>query len=469
MSTSAGGRRAPAGRRFRLDATVVLGVALPLLTIGALAVVDSPSAVRLPTPPEQQQLDRADLGCPTSGEQGAVLVAPAVDAGEGTVEVRWLAADEETEPEPLDVEPGAVSRVEDQPDPVLVTARDGLAPGLLASRTGGRVLAITRCPAPQPETWFTGLGAGAGHASVLELVNPDAGAAVVDVDVHATRGLLDVPDLRGIRVPGRSALQVDLSVTVPRRRDLAVRVSVSRGRAAVTVRDQIGDPGEAEPAADWVPGQKAPATSSLLLGLPAGPGSRTLSLLNPGSDEARVTVQVVSPESVFTPEGVEEIRLAPGANVSVRLGEVLAEETKRDASGLLVTGSAPVVASLSSLVDDDLAVTGVVEPFDAQATALVPRGEARLVLAGASATGVAVVVSRSESGEELGREEVELAPERSQGVDLPSRTASVEVQVQRTTVAGAVLVTGPGATVVPLVAPALVGYVPAVRPGLPQF
>jgi hypothetical protein len=208
--------------------------------------------------------------------------------------------------------------------------------------------------------------------------------------------------------------------------------------------------------------------SSLLLGLPAGPGSRTLSLLNPGSDEARVTVQVVSPESVFTPEGVEEIRLAPGANVSVRLGAVLAEETKRDASGLLVTATAPVVASLSSLVGDDLAVTGVVEPFDAQATALVPRGEARLVLAGASATGVAVVLSRSESGEELGREEVELAPERSQGVDLPSRTASVEVQVRRTTVAGAVLVTGAGATVVPLVAPALVGYVPAVRPGLPQ-
>ena len=95
------------------------------------------------------------------------------------------AADEETEPEPLSVEPGAVTRVETHPDAVLVTARDGLAPGLLASRTGGRAAGHHPVPGSATGDLVRGARRARRPRVVLELVNPDAGAAVVDVDVHA--------------------------------------------------------------------------------------------------------------------------------------------------------------------------------------------------------------------------------------------------------------------------------------------
>ncbi len=474
--TVRGGRRRATveRRRPRPNPTLVLAVLLPLATIGALAVVDQEAPAPTTMPPAAEPLDRTDLGCPAA--DGALLVSahpPPADpelgeaTGEGSVELRTAAGlDQDEEPEPLSVEPGAVTRVEDRPEETVITGRQGLAPGLLAARTGGTPLAVTGCPPPRAETWFAGLGARADHASVLELVNPDNGAAVIDVDVFARRGVLDVPDLRGLRLPGRSAVRIDLAATVPRRVDVSVRVAISRGRAAVTALDQVGDIG-GDPSRDWVPGQVEPAVDLLLLGVPQGPGTRLLSLLNPGDDEARATVQVVAPESVFAPAGVEEVRIAPRSTVSLTLDDVLADETRRGAVGILVEGTRSVVASLASVVDDDLSVAGAPAPFDDEAVALIPRGDARLVLAGAASSGVVIVISRAEDGTVLDRTRHEVGPERSASVDLPDKTASVLARVRRTTVVGSVLVTGPGATVVPLVVPDTVGFVPVVRPGLP--
>ena len=43
-------------------------------------------------------------------------------------------------------------------------------------------------PPPAAVRWFTGVGAGASHRSVLELTNPDAGTAVADVTVLGRAG-----------------------------------------------------------------------------------------------------------------------------------------------------------------------------------------------------------------------------------------------------------------------------------------
>lgn len=465
MTGSGGGaRRAPRSRGPGLSLLTVLAVAVPAATVGSLAVIEHdvpPSAVLAP---EVQELDRADLGCPSavSGEQ--VLLGSAGEGPGGVVELRVLDQEDQGELEP--VTPGSVTSADTGAGAVLVTGRERLAPGLLALRSGGAPLAAGRCVPPRPETWFAGLGARADHASVIELANPDLGAAVVDVEVHAPRGVLDVPELRGLRVPGRTSVRIDLSVTVPRRPDLAVRVAVSRGRAAVSVEDSVGDVGGV-PVREWIPGQPAPEPEVLLLGLPAGTGTRTLSLVNPGSDEVRVSVRVVAPESVFTPAGVEEVRVGPGAAVSVQLDQVLAEETARGAMGLLVTAPAPVVATLASVVDGDLSLAGDPGQVTDRAVALLPEGRARLLVAGAVARGVATVVARSAAGEVLARTPVEVRPDRGQEIDLPTGTASVDVSVEGTTVVGAVLVSGSGATVLPLVELDLFGYIPGVRPALP--
>ena len=51
----------------------------------------------------------------------------------------------------------------------------------------------------------------------------------------------------------------------------------------------------ARPVQDWLPPQAEPATTNLLLGLARGAGERTLVLANPGADEVRATITVVTP------------------------------------------------------------------------------------------------------------------------------------------------------------------------------
>ncbi|MCB0896477.1 MAG: hypothetical protein KDB43_14085, partial [Nocardioidaceae bacterium] len=90
-----------------------------------------------------------------------------------------------------------------------------------------------------------------------------------------------------------------------------------------------------------------------------------------------------------------------------------------------------------------------------------------LVLAGAVKAGSVEVVARSSDGRELSTDTVDLAPDRGASLKLPDATALLTVTPRRSTVAGAVLVAGQGAAVVPLTVPALNGLVPAVAPGLP--
>ncbi|MEZ5191963.1 MAG: DUF5719 family protein [Nocardioides sp.] len=89
--------------------------------------------------------------------------------------------------------------------------------------------------------------------------NPSARAAVVDVTVYSRRGILDVPDLRGLRIPGRSSTVVDLAATV--------RVG-GPGRPA----RGLARPGGHLGARPGRPGRRG----SGVLGVAAGPGWRPM-------------------------------------------------------------------------------------------------------------------------------------------------------------------------------------------------
>ena len=459
-------RRSAEGGARRWNLTVVLAVLLPLVTLGASLLVRPGETVARRLEPAVAPLDRADRVCPTALRGGgSFAVASSQGRSAGQVELRATTGN--GEPTQLDLPSGGAASGTSA-GPVVVTGRDAVAPGLLATRFGADRLAAVTCPPPVPETWFTGLGARAEHASLLELVNPDVGAAVVDVAVFTRQGSLSVPDLRGIRIPGRTTTRLDLATVVPRRGDIALAVSVSRGRAVATVLDRVGLISSEQPSQEWFPAQAAPAAQVVLLGLPAGTGARTLSIANPGDSEVRVQIKVVAPESVFAPTGLDEVDLGPGGLETVQLDEVLAREVRRGAVGLLVEASAPVTASLTSYVDGDLAVTGPGPAISGKGAAIVPEGSARVVLAQASGSGTATVVSRDAAGRELGTETVEVTPGRAFVVDLPRGAAVVALLVERATLEASVVVSGrSGAVVLPFTAPQLVGQVPDVAPALP--
>ena len=467
MSDVTPGRRSatPTTPRRRVTPAIVLAVLVPLLTLGALALVRTEQPRVAARPPELTELTRVSLGCPSAAgsdsRELAVGSALATEDGEVAVDVLGSGG----APQPLDLRPGRVSSAQ-VPEAAVVTGEDDAAPGLLAARLGDG--AATACGPPLPEAWFPGVGARPAHASVIELVNPDPGPAIADLTILAPSGPLDVPAVRGIRVPGRSSIPLDLARIIPRRTELAVQVVVSRGRLVSSVLDTVDALGTGPSSSDWLTPQGRPVATGVLLGLPSGPGSRRLTIANGGDDETRVQVRVISPESTFQPEGLGEISIPPGSVQSVSLDAVLGPEIAAGATGLLIEATHPVSAGLRSDVRDDLTHAVVTPAVTRQGAALLPAGAKRLLLAGAERPGVATVVARSADGRELREARVEIGPDRSVSTRLPEGAASVSVEVSRTEAVVSVLVTSPrGAVVVPLAETVRSGLVPQVDPALP--
>ena len=462
MSTPETGRRTAGARR--VNPTVLIGAALVVATIGALLLVQTHEQGARAVDPTSTTLTTASLGCPTALPGGdAVAVSTSRDSVEGEVAVRSRSGERA-----LPVASGRVGTV-DEPRALAVTGTDDLAPGLLAARFGGEELAAVDCRVPTPETWFTGAGAGARADSALELVNPDEGLAVADITVYGRSGPIDVPELRGVTVPGRDSLRLQLGEVMPRRGELALRVVVSRGRLATSLLDQIPALGALPSTADWLPDQAGPATDAVLLGLPLGEGTDVLSVANPGDSEARVRIRILTTDSAFAPEGVEEVRVPPGSVRTVTLTTAVRAAVRDGALGIEVTSSEPVTSSLRTVVADDLSHAVPVSPSAEPMTALLPPGSSSVVLADAGGAGVATVEAWTAQGKALESQRLELSPGQGGVVELPAGAALVRVTPRRTSVHAAALVAGArsGAAVVGFRELVTEALIPDVRPGLP--
>ncbi|QIG44038.1 hypothetical protein G5V58_15750 [Nocardioides anomalus] len=452
-------------RRFGVD--VVLAVVLPVACALALFVVRPDRGQPGTGEPVATALSTSSLVCPsaltgTGTDATGVSVSGSADEaadGEVTVGLGQTSA-------PLRVRSGRVSAAEPGAGAAVVTGTGALAPGLVAGRSQSAPLAAVDCAPPVADQWFTGAGAEPTHDSVLELTNPNTGPAIADVTVRGPSGVVDVPALRGVSVPGSTTVQLDMGQVLPRRGELALEVHTTRGRLAVHVVDAVDDLGGAA-SRDWLPAQAEPSSENLVLGLVPGAGERTLVLANPGADEVRAELQVVTATSVFTPTGAETIRVAPGTTESVTLDDVLAQSAQDGALGVLVSSNGPVTTGLRQVVDGDLSLLAAGAAVDAPTAAVVPAGPKRLLLAGATGTGTATVTAYDAKGKALAEQAVDLAVQAGGDVELPDATALVGVVPEGAAVHAAVLLTGGGTAVVPLRELVLTGLVPDVRPGVP--
>jgi hypothetical protein len=235
----------------------------------------------------------------------------------------------------------------------------------------------------------------------------------------------------------------------------------------VTVLDRVPELGTQAETADWLSGQGEPATRSVLLGLPRGEGRDDLVLTNPSEDEARVNLRVLTADSAFTPAGLAEVRVPPGGVRIVTLTSLLRREVADGALGLEVVGSAPVTATLRSVVEGDLSHATPVVASAEPMTVLVPEGAGSVLLADAESVGVATVTAWTADGEELEEQRLELKPGQGGVVELPEGAAVVQVTPERTSVHAVAMVTGAGgAAVLPFRTRVSSALDPDVRPGL---
>ena len=458
-------------RRRAVSPDAVLAVLLPLACAGALVLVRPDVVASGGQDPVRSELTAASLVCPgapSPGRRDGDRIGVTTLAGgpeqqvRGEVEV-WLGDQARAVP----VRGGRVATLQPGSGPVVVTGTGALAPALVAGRSGQVPVVAAACGPTTSDQWFTAVGAGAAHGSVVELVNPNPGAAVADVSAWSPNGPLDVDRLRGITVPGDSSTRLDLAELVPRRGELTVRVSTLRGQLAATVLDTYDELGGGVRATEWLPGQVAPTEENLLLGLARGSGERTLVLGNPGESELRAEIKVVSPRAVFSPAGVEPVRVAPGTTQKVALSTLLEEVADQGAIGLVVTANGPLTATLRQFVDDDLSLLGPAEPVSSATAVVLPRGRKRLLLADPNAVGVATVTALAADGERLFSKTLDLKPGTGANIELPDGAELVVLSLERTSVSASVLVVADGSAVVPMRELIRTGLVPDVRPGLP--
>lgn len=419
-SRSGGSRRKVALQADRrINPMVLLSIGVPLLTVLALVSVNPTPTEDGARGPGSAPLSRSVVVCPPArGGVDDVRVALADASQSGTVRVAGA--------KDVTIRSGALSSVS-RSSYVVLRAEGDLASGLVASRTGdGGAVA---CTPPDSDAWYTGVGAGPEHSSVLHLVNPDAGPALADVTVHGPGGVREVAGLRGLAVPPRGEIELDLAKVAPARNDLTLRIQVTRGRLASSVMDTIDLLGSSTRAISWLPANDAPSRAPMLLGVARGGGDRTLIVTNSGIDETRVQVLAMTAESEFAPADVKPVTVPPGATVSVSLSDLLASDVVDGLVGLRLKSSEPVSAQLRTRTGNDLTHAVAAPLLSSAAASVVGAGPKQLVLAGADAVTEVTVVQRDASGRALKPVRVTMRPGRGRRLELESGARWVEVRM----------------------------------------
>jgi hypothetical protein len=195
------------------------------------------------------------------------------------------------------------------------------------------------------------------------LVNPDETAAIVDVLVYGTDGILDAPAGRGLVVPPQSRINVRLDVLVPGESATALQVIARTGRIGASVND-IQQSGLDAVGTDWIPPAAAPATRVYVPGVLPQAGARVLSLVSPTESEAIVRIRLITPQGTFAPVERAEVRVPAQSVVTIDMAPVL----EGLPATLELTADEPIVAGMRQFfggrrVQNETSFTAGAQPF----------------------------------------------------------------------------------------------------------
>jgi hypothetical protein len=324
-----------------MSGVVRLGVVGVLLAAGVGLGQATVGPAREPAAPQQVPVLSATAACPDVRHEGPRGETAVTAVGAGTTAAGPPAG-------PLVPVPAGSGLAGEASGPFTVAAAGADAGALRVEQTtrattgSRRGVAALSCPAPTTEAWFVGGASTLGSLTELMLVNPGEVPALVDVTVWTATGPADPRPGRSLPVPARSRLVVPLDRLAPDREQLALHVRTTRGQVAPALRVVRSD-GRTPLGNDWVPAGLPPTRDLLVPGFPDGPGRRTALLANPGPDDARVGLALLTADGEVP---LEPVPVPAGTSVAVDLSEQLADT----AAALQVTADVPVLAG-GSVVD----------------------------------------------------------------------------------------------------------------------
>ena len=350
----------------------VLAVVALAGTVVAAALTGSSAAPYRPPSPVTAPVKHTTLVCPNlTGAAGTNVVTTAVVAdvaraldppstSTGRVTTTVLKG-KHNHAQPVHISPtGAIPGSSANDGARSITAVGSVAASLVADQvtlvSAGRFRSLTnaRCVSPSADWWFAGADGRVGYDDDLYVANPTGTAADVSVSVWSAKGQLTPPRLASVPIPPRSSVYIPIATVTPDAATLALHVHATSGAVTAALMDQRLH-GVTPLGSDWIPATAPPARSLVVPGYPAGSGTRTLVLANPGDDDATVNLRVVNGSGSFAPSGANQVVVPAGRTKTVDLSRAFAGLTgaatlQSDqpvvAQGLAVTTAAPKLSDL---------------------------------------------------------------------------------------------------------------------------
>lgn len=201
------------------------------------------------------------------------------------------------------------------------------------------------------QAFLAGGSTASGAVFEVQLLNPYAGEANVDLTVTTDAGIESNETFDAVRVPALSTVALDMSQIIPGREEISVNVEVTSGSVLAVGRQTIEGRTAlwraVEPAQDW------------WLPIPEGGATKQLLIATPTNSEVEYQIdyygadgrQEAFESGVVSPRGRERVGLA-----------AISPET----AGLRVIATGPVVPTLWMSSSSTLALT-TASPVDAVA------------------------------------------------------------------------------------------------------
>lgn len=199
---------------------------------------------------------------------------------------------------------------------------------------GGSLSAESCADIPTGQSFLTGGSTASGASFEVQLLNPYAGEAVVDLTVTTDAGIESDERFDAVIVPPLSTIRIDMTQVIPGRETISVNLETSRG-SMLAVGRQTTDGETAiwravEPGQDW------------WLPIPPGAGRKQLLIATPAAGDVEYQIDYYGPDG-FTEAYSTDI-LQPRGEARIGLAAITEE-----AAGVRVISTGPIVPTL--LVD----------------------------------------------------------------------------------------------------------------------
>ena len=238
----------------------------------------------------------------------------------------------------------ASSRVIPLADKSLVVTGESAAPLVMAMKSG-TWLALSQCGTSTGELWFVGGSADVSSLGYLQFSNENLGKAIIDVELWSEEGS---EPTRTLTIPARSTKNYSLTTFMPGKKLTTFHIVSRSGLVSASLLDERRK-GLQNLGADFVAPAAPPSKSVVVAGIP-GPkfiknskfASQRLRVFVPGESDALVKLTYLSSSGVFSPVGLDSVRVPARKVVEIDLSNLPREKI----FSLEVQASEPIVATV---------------------------------------------------------------------------------------------------------------------------